>query len=288
MISENTCAPISGRCHSVVDSQVARLGHLLGAALLAFAVQSAYCQVDLNSFSDQNSPAQRLVSKNQLLTPAKAQKALNRAYKHFSQRRFESAQQDVRQALNICPHCSWALTFQGVLNLQDENYPEAVRSFQRAIDEDPAAGSAYLGMGTVFNSQARFREALVEIDRAVPFLPDSWLLSFECAWAHLGVGESVAGLREISHAEGLAGTDPTELSGVAYLHGVAELQLKHYDGAKKFLEDAIKHEPEGVYARLAKERIDRMAPHLGEPNDKTGVVNESAVGSTNGVNGRPE
>jgi tetratricopeptide (TPR) repeat protein len=195
-------------------------------------MQPAHSQIDSHSFPAHNSPAQQVVSKNQLLTPEKVQKAMARARERFLHGRYESAQKEIQRALDICPHCASALTFQGVLNLQGHNYPEAARSFQRAIDEDPAAGPAYLGIGVVYNAQARFKEALVVFDRAAPFLPDTWLLPFECALAHLGVGESTAGLREISHAEGLAGSDPAKLSGVAFLHGVAESQLKEYDRAK--------------------------------------------------------
>ena len=286
VISRSICSTFSGARDSALSSRGKRICHLLSAALLVLAMQPAYSQIDSNSFPVQNSPAQQLVSKNQLLAPEKAQKAMARAREHFLHGHYESAQKEIQRALDTCPHCASALTFQGVLNLQGHNYPEAARSFQQAIDEDSAAGSAYLGIGVVYNAQARFKEALVVFDRAAPLLPDSWLLPFECALAHLGVGESIAGLREISHAEELAGTDPAKLSGVAYLHGVAESQLKHYDGAKNFFEKAIKHDPEGTFARLAKGHLDRITPLLGETNYKTGVVNQSAVDSTNGENGR--
>ena len=286
VISRSICSTFSGARNCLLSFQGKRICHLLGAALMVLAMQPAHSQVDSNSFPVQNSPAEQLVSKNQLLAPEKAQKAMARASEHFLHGRYESAQKEIQRALDICPHCASALTFEGVLNLQSHNYPEAARSFQQAIDEDPAAGPAYLGIGVVYNAQARFKEALAVFDRAAPFLPDSWLLPFECALAHLGVGESMAGLREMSHAEGLAGSDPAKLSGVAYLHGVAEFQLKHYDAATQFFEEAIKHDPKGTFARLAKEHLDRITPLLAERNNTTGVVNQSAVDSTTGVNGR--
>lgn len=259
----------------MLDSRAKRICHLLGAALLAFVVQSAYSQIDSTSFPDQKSPVQELVSKNQLLTPEKAQKAMDRAREHFLHGRYETAQKEIQRALDICPHCARAHTLQGVLHLQDGNYPEAARSFQRAIDLDPASGSAYLGIGMVYNTQGRFKDALVPLDRAAPYLSGTWLLHFESALAHLGVGESMAGLKDLAQAQGLAGRDPAKLSGVAYLHGVVQSQLKDYDGATKFLEEAIKREPNGTFATLAKTRLQRLAPRSGEANEKTAGLNQS-------------
>jgi tetratricopeptide (TPR) repeat protein len=258
----------------VLDSRVKRVCHLFGAALWVFAVQSAYSQIDLTPFQ-QNSPAQQVVSRNQLLTPEKAQKALDRAHEHFLHGRYDSAQKDIQRALDICPHCALAHTFQGLLDLQGRNYLEAARSFQRAIDQDPASGSAYLGIAMVYNAQGRFKDALVPLDRAEPYLPEAWLLHFEYALAHLGIGESMAGLKDLAQAQRLTGSDPQKLSGVAYLHGVAQSQLNDYEGAKRFLAEAVKREPGGTFATLAKRRLQSLASRIGEANDKTAGLKQS-------------
>jgi tetratricopeptide (TPR) repeat protein len=277
LISGNTRSTLSGARHYLLNSRVKGICHLLGAAVTVFALQSAYSQMDATSFPDQNSLAQQVVSKNQLLTPDKAQKAMDRAYEHFLRGRYASAQKEIQRALDICPHCASAHTFQGLLHLQGGNYPEAASSFQRAIDQDPASGPAYLGIGMVDNTQGRFKDALVRLDRAAPYLPGSWLLYFESALAHLGVGESTAGLRELTHADGLTGSDPMKLSGDACLHGVAQFQLKDYEGGKKLLEEAVKRQPNGTYATLAKRWLEGLASRIGESNDKTAWLNQSPL-----------
>ena len=240
-----------------------RASRMFGAALLALAFKSAPCQVDSVGLPAQVPTAERMiVSKNQLRAPQKAQQAIERAHEDFLHKRYDSAQRDVQRALEICPHYALALTFQGIIHLRSGNNAEAVSAFQRAINEDPSAGPAYLGMGVVFNRQGRFREAIVPLDRAAPLLASSWLLHFESTWAHLGIGDSAAGLRDATSAESLAQSDPEKLAGVAYLRGVAHFQMREYDSASRYFEEAVRHDPSGTFALMAQERMKQIEKYL--------------------------
>ena len=196
---------------------------------------------------------------------------MERAREQFLHARYESAQREIQRALDICPDCAWAHTFQGALYLQGRNYLEAARSFQRAIDQDPTLGAAYLGIGMVCNAQGRFKDALAPLDRAAPYLSSSWILHFQNAWAHLEIGEFSAGLKDLARADGLTASDPQELSADAYLHGVAQSQLKDYQGARHFLEESVKREPKGTFATLAKKRLQHLAPRE-EKNDRSAAL----------------
>jgi tetratricopeptide (TPR) repeat protein len=242
----------------LLPNRTTRLSYLVGAVLMVCVPRSGVCQIDLLPLPPHNSPAQQLVSKNELLTPARAQKEFERAKKDFLHQRYDAAQRDVQRALAICPHCGLAFTFEGILNLHSEEYPQAAQAFQRAIDEDPESGVAYLGLGIIFNAQGRFKEALIPLDRAAPFLQSTWLLNFEAALAHLGVGQSEAGRRDISSAEALMGGDRVKQAGVAYLRGVLHLQTKDFDSAKRFFDEAVRHDPNGTFAMLATERLKRV------------------------------
>lgn len=247
----------------VLGAGIWRRFRLFGAALLILPVKFAPCQIDSRRPPAQVSTAQKMVvSKNQLGAPQKAQKAISRAQEDFLHGRYELAQKDVQRALDISPHYGLALTFQGIINLRSGNSAEAASAFQRAIDEDPSSGSAYLGLGIIFNDQGRFREAIVPLDRAAPLLTSSWLLHFENAWAHLGIGESAAGLRDATSAEGFAESDPAKLSGVAYLRGMAHFQLRDYSGANRYFEEAVRHDPKGAFAILAKQRVQQIRDYL--------------------------
>ena len=58
-----------------------------------------------------------------------------------------------------------------------------------------------------------------------------------------------------------------ELSRDALLRGVAEFQLKDYEGAKRFFEQAVWQEPNGTFARLAGSRLHQFASLM--ENEKT-------------------
>jgi tetratricopeptide (TPR) repeat protein len=259
---------------------ITRFCCFLAQVSIALVVPSIYCQIDSTSLLNQAPPSQALVSKNKLLTPERVQKALVHARESFLRGRYESAQRDVQRALEICPHCAWAHTIQGALQLQSGNYPEAAAAFQRAIDLDPAAGSAYLGIGVVCNIEGRFKDALIPLDRAVQYLPGSWLLYFEIALAHLGTGESKAGLKYLAQTRQLTGNDPRQLSGIAYLQAIAQFELKDYEGGKQFFEEAVKCEPNGTYAALANKWLQRLPSRIREANAQTAELNKSSLDRT--------
>jgi len=141
------------------------------AALLAISAGLAQAQTGPSQRVDQQPTASNLVSINQLQTPKKAQRALEKAREAFMHGRFDSALSEAEHALDLYPGCAMALNIQGAVNLSRTNFAQAGRDFQRAIDADPALGPAYLGLGMAYTSQGRFREALLSLDRAAAFLP---------------------------------------------------------------------------------------------------------------------
>jgi len=247
---------ISDMLGFVQRSPIARRSQVL-AAMLAFSAGFTSAQVDSAQFADK-SQSQDNVSVNQLLTPTKAQRATKKAREDLIRGRFESAQREAELALDIFPRCAIALNIQGAVNLWRSNYVEAARDFQRAINADPALGSAYLGLGVTYTSQGRFKEALVPLDRASAFLPGSWTVHFEAALSHLGVGEPDTALKEITYAERFMGVDPEKRAGVSYLRGVAFFQLRGYDEARVELNKALTLDPRGSYSTLARRRLEQL------------------------------
>lgn len=163
---------ISARSGRRLSSRVARGLSLMAAIVAASALLSA--QIDSTEITRENPPAQQLVSTNQLLTPKKAQKATERAREALLGGRYEEAQKQVRRALEICPNCATALTLQGIMDIQERHYADAAHTFQQALDADPTQGVAYLGLGTTYNSLARFKDAQVPLARAAAILPPTW------------------------------------------------------------------------------------------------------------------
>lgn len=259
-MTEEVRSILSNRRNLMRNARISWFLTVLAVLLLVWIAEPGLSQVAPNQIADQSFRAQKLVSKNQLLTPEKALKATARAREDLLRGRGESARKEIQRALDISPHCALALSLQGIVSYQDKDYAEATRAFQRAIDEDPTLGAAYLGLGAAFIIQRRFRDALIPLDRAVALLPDSWFPHFQTALAHLDLGESVSGLKEIADGEHFAGDDAERRSGFAYLRGVAYLQLKDYGAAKESLQQAVKCSPNGAYAPLAQKRLEQLSP----------------------------
>jgi tetratricopeptide (TPR) repeat protein len=249
--------------HSRILMRDARISWFLGVLvllLLGWIAQPGISQAASNQIVDQSFRAQQLVSKNQLLTPEKALKATGRAREDLLHGKQESARKEIQRALDVSPHCALALSLQGIVSYQDKDYAEAAHAFQQSIEEDSTLGTAYLGLGTVFMIQGRFREALIPLGRAAALLPDSWFTHFQTALAHLGLRESAGGLKEIAEGERFAGDDAERRSGFAYLRGVAYLQLENYGAAKESLQQTVTSSPKGAYAPLARKRLEQLNP----------------------------
>ena len=238
---------------------IARRSFLL-AAQLTLSVGFASAQIRPPEIADTRSPSQQSVSVNQLLTPAKAQRAIEKAREDFMLGRLDSAIRETERALETYPRCAAAFSIQGAVNLSRTNYADADRDFQQAIDADPAFGPAYLGLGTAYTSQGRFKEALIPLDRATSFLPSSWIVYFESAVAHLGLGEPEVARKEIAYAEQFTGTDPQKRAGVSYLRGAAYIEMKNYSKAEGELNETIRCDRNGVFATLAIKRLKEIAP----------------------------
>ena len=235
-------------------ASIAQRSFLL-TALLPLTVGFASAQIRPSEILKTNSPSQPYVTLNQLLTPDKAQKALEKARQDFMRGHIDSAQRETERALEVFPRCALALSIQGALNLSQTNYADAGRHFQQAIEAEPTFGPAYLGLGMAYTSQGRFKDALIPLDRAASFLPGFWIVHFESAVAHLGLGEPETALKEIYYAERFTGTDPQKRAGVSYLRGMAHFKMQSYREAQQEFNEAVERDKNGIFAVLAKEKL---------------------------------
>ena len=232
----------------------------LGTLMLVCSAASACAQGDVLQSINGSSQGQQFVSTNQLLTPQKAKQATDRACLDIIHGRLESAQQELRRALDVAPHYAVALTTQGAVDLQVGNIDRATKAFQQAVEDDPTLGAAYVGVGVVLIAQGKFKEALTPLNRATSLLPGSWYVHLESGLAHLGLGNTDTALQEADLAERFAGPDREKRSGAAYLHALTYAVMSNSDRAKKYFAETITRDPNGFYASLAKRGADKLQP----------------------------
>ena len=233
----------------------------MGALLLICSVGSSFAQTDPTQFIDRDSSRPQTVSKNQLLAPDKALRAMERARKDIIHGRLESAQKEITRALDIAPHFGVAKALQGAIDLETGNYERAESIFQQAVGDDPGLGGAYVGMAVVLIHQKRFQASLPLLDRAEGLLPGAWFVHFAKAWTHLELGDVEAALKQAEIAERIAG-DSEKRSGVSYLRAMVSIHMNDIDTAREHLAEAVARDRGGDYAVLAKRELERLQPLL--------------------------
>jgi tetratricopeptide (TPR) repeat protein len=232
----------------------------MGALLLILSPGSLFAQINPAQLIDRNSTGSQTVSRNQLLAPVKAVRAIERANKHIRDGHLQSAQNEIARALEIAPHFALAKVLMGAIDLETKNYQAATTFFQQAIDDDPASGAAYVGMAVVLIHEQRFQAALPLLDRAEGLLPAAWFVHFAKAWAQLQVGNTVAALKDAEYAERTAGGDSERRSGVSYLRAMISIQMKNMETARKYLAEAVARDPGSQYALFANRELERHPP----------------------------
>lgn len=255
-----------------MNSSCARPGTCIRQVLLIAVAIGMNCfiaslraQVDLPSFSRPDSTSANTISVNQLLTPKKTLQSISRARQLFIDGHFEKAQKEITKALDESPNSAVALDIQGAIYLRGGQFEEAGREFQKAIDIDPTLGQAYLGLGIVLIARKRPREALVPLDRAKSLYPNSWLAYFETAIAELEIGDMDTTHQQLRKAEEFASGDAEKRSSTAYVQAQVFIKSHDFESAARYLEDTIKFDPGGCYAKPAQAKL-RELKSLAEAN----------------------
>jgi tetratricopeptide (TPR) repeat protein len=239
----------------------------MGALLWFFPIGASLAQVEASPIMNRSSSAPGTVSKNQLLAPSAAVRAVDRARKDIQEGHLESAEKEIAQALHVAPHFAVAWALKGAIDLDRQHYDEATTFFQQALEDDPALGAAYVGMALTLIRQGRYQAALPLLDRAEGLLSGSWFVHYAEGWAQLGSGNIDAAVRQADRAERIAGVDPEKRSGVSYLRGMVSIHTNDLASARLHLADAIALDPSGGYASLAQRKLESLQPPLQESHD---------------------
>jgi tetratricopeptide (TPR) repeat protein len=245
--------------------QTKRILAQVGALFFIFSACPSFAQLDPGQFIDRKSSGPQTVSRNELLAPAKAVRAIERAKRAMINGHFGAARKDITRALGIAPHLAVAKVLQGAIEMETNNYEAATDLFQQAIDDDPAMGGAYAGMAVVLIHEGRFRAALPLLDRAEGLLPTAWFVHFEKAWAELQLEDTQAALKQADSAERIAGTNSEKRSGVFYLRAMVYVRAKDMETARKQLAEAVESDPGGAYAAIANKELERLQLLLAGP-----------------------
>ncbi|HET9363744.1 MAG TPA: tetratricopeptide repeat protein [Candidatus Angelobacter sp.] len=182
------------------------------------------------------------ISVAQYKIPNKARDEYRKARAAMEKDKLDQAHEHLEKALAIYPNYADALTFRGVLELNQKNSQAAVADLDKAIKADPNFPMAYLVMGSALNMQSKFDDAIRALERGESLAPDSWQAHFELAKAYIGKADYQSALKHLQQAQNM---EPTKYPLIYLLQADALLAMKQYPEAMNALQSYLQKEPQG-------------------------------------------
>ena len=197
---------------------------------------------------------QSTVSVAQLKVPEKARDAYNKARKDIEKQKLDDARKHVEEALKAFPKFSDALALRGILKLDGNDLAGATQDLEAAVQDDQNDAMAYMALGSAYNMQGRYQDAVRVLDHGVGLSPNAWQAYFEMGKSYLGQGDYKEALRQLNKAEDMA---PKEYAPVHLVKAHALLGLHDYDEAVSELEAYLQRDPKGPNSDQAREVLDK-------------------------------
>ena len=199
--------------------------------------------------------SQNTVSVAQMKVPRKARSLYNKAQQHVDKNKLDDASKEIQKALEIAPTYAPALTLRALIAMQRGNAAAAVPDLESAVKNDPTYGLGYIVLGSAYNMQTRYDDAIRILSRAEALAASAWQLHFELSKALLGKGDYQKSLQQAAKAGDLAAADYPPLH-LVMAH--AYLGLKDYSQAITQLEQFISRDPSGADSVHARQTLDQV------------------------------
>jgi len=147
------------------------------------------------------------VSTTALRAPSAAKKAFDKGMESFGKGKTEDAEKNFEKAVGIYPQYADAWLNLGKLRLQRKDQDSASEAFQKAVEADDKVAEAHVYLGMLDVAKKQWPDAAKQLDAALQLDP----VHFPDAW---------------------------------FNDGVANYNLKNYEGAEKSVREAMKLDPQ--------------------------------------------
>jgi Flp pilus assembly protein TadD len=193
------------------------------------------------------------VSVAQYKVPEQARNEYMKAAQASERTKAPEALKHLARALEIYPDYADALTLRAILTLAS-NTPAAIDDLQKAIQADGNYALAYTVLGSAFNSQDKFDQAIQTLQRAQSLAPDAWQSYFEMARAYLGKADFQSALGQLDKAQSLL---PSEYAPLRLVKAQALMALKQYDAAVAECRTYLQKDPNGPNVAAAHKMMEQ-------------------------------
>ena len=193
------------------------------------------------------------ISVAQYQVPEKAREELKRAREASVKGRIAEAQEHVARALEIHPDYADALTLRAILKLSARDTEGAVVDLEKAIQCDSAYAMAYMVLGSAYNIESRFDEAIRVLEHGERLAPDAWQAYFELGKAYAGKNEYEAAVRQLDRAQTMA---PPDYFLIHLVRAHVLMQLSRFNDAVIDLQMYLEKNPSGPDSDLAQKMLE--------------------------------
>ena len=201
--------------------------------------------------ADSDATRRNTISVAQYQVPEKAREELRKAREASIKGRMDEAQSRVAKALEIHPAYADALTFRAILKLTTKDTEGAVLDLQKAIECDGNYAMAYMVLGSAFNIESKFDEAIRALERGESLAPDAWQAYFELGKAYAGKADFKTSLAQLNRAHTLA----PEYHLIRLVRAHVLMQLRQFNDAVADLQVYLEKKPDGQDSDLAQKML---------------------------------
>lgn len=195
-----------------------------------------------------------MISVAQYRIPAKAREEYRKAHEAVEKGKLDETNKHLARALELCPNYADALTLRGVLELDGKDAASAITDLDKAIQADPNYAMAYMVMGSAFNMQARYDEAIRSLQRSESLAPDSWQVHFEMAKSYIGKGDYPVALHQVEQSQNMGAA---EYPLLLLMRGYTLLKMKQYSQAADVLQVYLQKDPQGPNSQQARKLLEQ-------------------------------
>jgi tetratricopeptide (TPR) repeat protein len=195
------------------------------------------------------------VSVTQANVPGKARKMLEKAEEALHSARLTEAFDFVQKALMVCPTYAKALTLRGILNMEKGDTKAAEPDLEKAVELDYGDDLGFVALGSLYNTEGRFDNALKTLEHGVSLNPKSWQANLEMARAEIGKQDFGAAVRSLDRSEMFA---PATVTVTKLFRAEALAGLKDYQGAIDALQDFVNKSPKDPNVPQAEQMLAKL------------------------------
>jgi Tfp pilus assembly protein PilF len=211
-------------------------------------------QVDATLLRDSAPDAAAGVPAKPLLAP-KAQEALDKSLKALSKNKLSEAEKYVNEALKLAPSHPDVLYVQGVLFLDQKNYPQAQSALEKASQMDPTNGSAFSALGMALLNEGKYDQAIGPAEKSLQLDSRAWEPQWVLGEAYYHLEQYDQALKASQQAwTASKGKDPR----IELLVAKSQTAVGQYEDAAQSLRDLVKRYGDTPEASTARHYLDRL------------------------------